>query len=155
MGLTRTVQIVNPSGPGGELVDLNVETAGTLGAERIGAGITGQTAGENITQGDPVFLDAADSKWRRSRADTAVTLPARGVAKTTVLANSTFDIITDQQAAGYTFTAPDKNKNVFIGVTGGVTLTPPSASGQKIQRVGFVFSTTQIQVDLGEVISIP
>jgi len=135
--------------PGGPTVDINTGTHGQLDEDRVSADAV--IAGEPLTQGDPIYLDSATNKWKKSNAALIATMPARAVATQAAVLDASFiPAFSEQKAGGYVFVVGDRGKNVYVASGGGITLTPTATSGEQLQRIGFVFSTSEIRVLIDE-----
>lgn len=122
-------------------IDLRVSTAG--------ASIS-LVAGENITKGDPCYIDNATGKAFRAQASNVSKMPAVLIAKANVSINATGAFISVGEISGLAFVAGDVGKVLYVGSTGGLTTTKPSISSNIIQKVGVVKSTTTMIADIDD-----
>lgn len=137
------------SGDGGKIVALD-DTTGKLDNSVLPSGIGADTASivssENLAAGDfvNVYDNAGTATVRKADADASK--PAHGfvlAAVTSPAAATVYFEGTNNQITGAT--AGD----VFLSATaGGFTATPPSGSGNLVQKLGVAVSATAINVEI-------
>lgn len=120
-------------------------------------GETAQPAEAVVAVGDFVFWDTADARFERASAAAVGTTPALSIVATkptgttvTLRAIGQIDGITDDLGAPL---VPGSIYYLSPTVAGKVTATPPTTTGQVVQRLGVALSATVLQftVDLDTV----
>lgn len=137
--------LTSPTVTGGSL-----QVAALPGANNTYEGqvITGRNAGATIAQWDAVYLDASGT-WQLADANGTGTFPARGLA-VAAYANTNPAIVLFNGVARNDTWAWTIGGDVFLSTTaGGLTQTAPSASGDKIQKIGWAPTADSIMVSIG------
>ena len=128
-------------------LDENGKLDDTVMPVGIGAETKVITASENLSANDVVNIydDAGTVKVRKANA-TDDTKPAHGYVKDAVTSGSQAVVYTDGYLPGTGLTIGSK---YFLSAEtpGGVTTTPPSATGNIAQVIGVAVSTTDIKFE--------
>ena len=129
----------------GVLIDLKKTIA-----DRDNYAVAGFTAPafENITQGEAVYSRASDGKVGKAIAnDTVDKASCIGFAETSKSTGETVRCLTHGQLASSGLT---RGSDYYLSdsSSGGITTTPPTASGNYLVRVGTASSTTQLIVKI-------
>lgn len=105
------------------------------------------TAGEAIAAGDAVYISAANTV---SLADTSVEATSRiiGVAGAAIANGATGSICSDGVVAGYAGLTAGSRYFQDPATPGGLTVTPPTGSGESIVQVGYAKSATELQLQI-------
>jgi hypothetical protein len=121
-------------------------------------------ASEALAAGDWVNLYDAGSGQRRARKALATdnTKPGHGYVTTAVNSGANASVFTrgiNPAVPMSGFTTADVGKPVFLsaGTSGGSTKTPPSASGNIVQRLGFIVEvngTVRVQLDMSYIVKL-
>lgn len=108
-------------------------------------------ASENLAANDLVNKHDDTGTASVRKADHTSRQVAHGFVKSAVTSPANATVFTEGLVGGQTFLAADVGKPVFLGTNGGITLdcTAPG-SGQSLQQVGCVVSTTQFNFEPGE-----
>lgn len=143
--LKEITPIATSSGAGDASKLVQTDSGGkldiTLMPSGIGADTVSVTASEALAAGDWVNIyDNAGTKNVRKANATDNTKPAHGFVRSSVSNGATATVyltgVNDQIPVG-SFVAADVGKNVFLSTTGGgTTLTAPSSTGNRVQRLG-------------------
>lgn len=130
----------------GKSVQLNA----TLGANNTyeGRTISGLNAGATLTQWNVVYLGAS-STWLVADADGSGTFPARGIATAGAASAAAVIVLTEGVVRFDTWTWTPGGDLYLSKTAGGLTQTAPSASGDKVQKVGFALSATAAYFNFG------
>jgi len=125
---------------------------GKLDASLLPAGLEANvitlTASENLSAGDfvNIFDDGGTVKVRK--ADASTNKPAHGYVLDSVTAGSSVTVYFDGHNTGLTGLTPGAYYYLSASQPGGVSATPPTASGHLVQKVGIAISTTIIDVEI-------
>lgn len=153
-GFTET-EATQAGGAGNEDKIPALDAAGRLPVSMMPTGIGADTqtieASENLSAGDKVNIwnDGGTPKVRKADATTAGK-EAHGFVIAAVTSGNNATVYfegNNEQVSGLT-AGP-----VYLATTaGGVTNTPPSASGNVVQRVGFATAAGSVNFDAGPVV---
>jgi hypothetical protein len=102
-------------------------------------------AGENLAAGDAVYIDAAGQAFKADN-DSGGASEAIGFARSTVLAAASVDVRIAGRAGG--LSGLTVGARYYIGESGGITSTVPSASGEYIVQMGYAVSATEVVVQV-------
>jgi len=105
---------------------------------------------ESVSEGDAVYLHPSGGVGLADANDVNK-VKAIGIAYANASSGSSPGVVLigRKQASGYSFATGDKGKDLYLSTTpGGLTTTPPSASGSYIQRMGHVWDTDTILVNV-------
>jgi hypothetical protein len=110
-----------------------------------GTTINGRNAGATIAQWEAVYLDASGT-WQLADANGTGTYPARGLAVAAYSSTNPAVVIDNgvvrNDAWAWTIGGP-----IYLSTTaGGLTQTAPSASGDKIQLMGYALTADSMRV---------
>lgn len=111
-----------------------------------GTTITGLNNSGGVTQWDAVYLNGS-SQWVLADANGSGTYPARGLATATVATGNATTVVVHGTVRndGWAWTP---GGTLYLSTTAGsMTQTAPSASGDKVQAVGYALTATIIFVD--------
>lgn len=104
-----------------------------------GFAISGLNAGATIAQWEVVYLGAA-SKWLLADANGASTYPARGLAIAAYVDTNPAVILREGTVRNDAWNWTPGGTLYLSTTAGGLTQTPPAASGDKVQQVGFALT---------------
>lgn len=114
----------------------------TMMPSGVGPGTFTATAGEALAAGNLVYLSSTDGKVYKADATSPAKF-ARGHVKQAFAANATATVYVDGEVA---LSGLTPGAEYYLSTTAGnVTNTPPSGSGQIVQRVGFAVSASALQ----------
>jgi len=102
-------------------------------------------AGENLAAGDAVYIDAAGEAFKADN-DSGGASEAIGFARSTVLAAASVDVRIAGRAGG--LSGLTVGARYYIGESGAITSTVPSASGEYIVQMGYAVSATEVVVQV-------
>jgi hypothetical protein len=120
-------------------------------------------ASEALNQGDFINIyDVSGSRRVRKALATDNTKPAHGYVNAAVSSGASAAVFTrgvNAFVATSGFTSADSGKPVFLSATtsGGISKIPPSASGNIVQRLGFVVEiggTVRVQLDMSYIVKL-
>ena len=107
------------------------------------------TAGEALSQGDAVYIDADGKLQKADQALTRDKATVAGLVKEDVaidqLAKLVFSGKIDLASGGFTFTPGDR---YFLGTAGAISTTPPSATNNYVVLVGEALDTTTLALNI-------
>jgi len=104
---------------------------------------------ETIDRFDLVRLDG--DKLRKANASSEATMPALGLAMDAGDAGDLVDVMERGLVTNPAWTLAPAGARVYASITPGeITTTPPSGSGNIVQRVGRVMASNQIYLDVSE-----
>lgn len=110
-----------------------------------GTVVIGRNAGATIAQWEAVYLDSSGT-WQLADANGSGTYPCRGLA-TAAYSSGNAAVVLDDGVARNDAWAWTIGGDVYLSTTaGGLTQTAPSASGDKIQKIGYALSADSIRV---------
>ena len=150
---TEVEGLISSAGAGdsGKIVALDAtgRLSTTMMPVGIGADVSTVTASENLSAGDLVSIwnDGGTAKVRKADA-TTTGKPAHGFVLTAVTSGNSAFIYHEGPITGLSgVTAGD----LYLSTTaGGFTVTPPSGSGNVVQRIGVGTSATEINFEPGQ-----
>jgi hypothetical protein len=126
------------------------QLAATPGADDTYQGqvVTGRNAGATIAQWDAVYLDSSGT-WQLADANGTNTFPCRGLAVAAYSSGNAATVL-DNGVARNDAWAWTVGGDVFLSETaGGLTQTAPSASGSRVQKIGYALTADSIRVNIG------
>lgn len=131
-----------------ELTDGSVTSlhshAGVSEAERVENSYTTGAAG--VTAGDPVYFSANNTVLKALNTnDTANKVI--GLAKTTVGATTSVDVVSDGRLNGV-LTGATAGAYVYLDAAGGLTFTRPTGGQARITLVGWAVNATDLHVEI-------
>ena len=135
------------SGGSGNDIELN----GTLATDDTydGVSITGLNAGETISQWDMVYFDATDIEWKTSDANVTGTWPCRGIAVASGTDGNELVVLTQGVIRNDGWNFSTIGASLYLSSTAGqLTQTPPTASGDCVQIVGWVISDDEAYINI-------
>jgi hypothetical protein len=148
------LEFAAPSGGGGS-TDFDT---GALSSDdtKVGLTLTGLNAGATIAQWEAVYIDSS-STYQLADANGSGTYPARGLAVAAYVSTDPAVILREgivrNDAWNWT-----PGGTIYLSTTaGGLTQTAPSASGDKIQQVGFALTAdiAYLNFGSGEFLTVP
>jgi hypothetical protein len=104
-----------------------------------GTTIVGLNAGATIAQWEAVYLDSS-STWQLADANGSSTYPARGLAVAAYSNTNPATILVHGTVRNDAWNWTPGGTIYLSGTAGALTQTAPSASGDKIQQVGFALT---------------
>lgn len=104
-----------------------------------GITIVGLNAGATIAQWEAVYLDGS-STWQLADANGSSTYPARGLAVAAYVSTNPATILTYGTVRNDAWNWTPGGAIYLSGTVGALTQTAPSASGDKVQQVGFALT---------------
>lgn len=115
--------------------------SGALGTDDTweGAGVTGLTAGATIAQWEAVYVGGS-STYLLADANGSGTYPARGLAVAAYSSTNAAVIVTKGTVRNDAWTWTPGGTIYLSTTAGGLTQTAPSASGDKVQQVGYALT---------------
>lgn len=111
------------------------------------------TAGATITQWQAVYMTSS-SNWNLADANGASTYPARGLAVHAANSGATLGVLIRGvvRNTSWSFTA---GGDIYLSTTaGGLTQTPPSTSGDRVQKIGYALTSQRIYVDFNSYLQV-
>ena len=151
--LTETNPATSSAGAGSAGKIVALDNTGKLDQSLLPTGIGADTAAiiasEDLAAGEfvNIYDDAGTTKCRLADATTSGK-QAHGFVLNAVTSGASATVYfegTNNQVTGAT------GGNVFLATTaGGFTLTPPSAAGNIVQRIGVATSSASINVEVGQ-----
>jgi uncharacterized ParB-like nuclease family protein len=135
---------------GATLVGPIEQLAATPGTDDTYQGqvITGRNWGATVAQWDAVYLDSAGT-WQLADANGSNTFPCRGLAAAAGTAGNPGTVL-DNGVARNDAWAWTVGGDVYLSETaGGLTQTAPSASGSRVQKIGYALTADSIRVNVG------
>jgi hypothetical protein len=109
--------------------------------------MTGKNAGATIAQWEAVYLDSS-STWQLADANGSSTYPARGLATAAYSNTNPATILMYGTVRNDAWTWTPGGTIYLSGTAGGLTQTAPSASGDKVQQVGFALDADNAFFDM-------
>lgn len=114
-----------------------------------GETIIGRNAGATIAQWEAVYLDASGT-WQLADANGTGTYPCRGLAVAAYVNTNPAEVIYNGVVRNDTW-AWTVGGDIYLSTTAGaLTQTAPSASGDKVQRIGWALTADSIIVTIGQ-----
>jgi hypothetical protein len=114
-----------------------------------GRAITGVNAGATIAQWEAVYLGSG-GEWLLADANGSGTFPCRGLAAEAGTDNNPMSVVTEGVIRNDAWNWTTIGGAIYLSNTaGGLTQTPPSASGEIVQPVGFALSADSIYLNIG------
>jgi len=142
--VTGTLPVAN--GGTGQTTTLAASNAfgvrsGALGTDNTynGKTITGLNAGATIAQWEAVYLGGS-STWLLADANGSGTFPARGLATAAYVNTNAATILVEGTVRNDAWNWTPGGTIYLSGTAGALTQTAPSASGDKVQQVGFALT---------------
>ena len=131
------------------LIGLLIDLKTTIAGKQVYS-VAGFTAPafENVTQGEALYSRSSDGKVGKAIAnDTVDKASCIGFAETSKSTGETVRCLTHGQLASSGLT---RGSDYYLSdsSSGGITTTPPTASGNYLVRVGTASSTTQLIVKI-------
>lgn len=126
------------------LVDALIDLKEGFPTRRAGSLEIDLTAGENIVQGQAVYIDSSNGEvYKAIASGTVDQATVLGFAKETQNAGQTISI---QVGGVLSLSGLNEGEIYFLSAVsaGSISLTPPSTAGQYVTRVGEAGSTAQI-----------
>lgn len=149
----KSVTIAASGGGGG-----NVTINATLSVDDTYSGVTlvGQNAGATIAQWEIVYLDSS-STWQLADANGTNTYPARGMAVAAYSSTNPATILREGAVRNDAWNWTPGGTIYMSGTPGAITQTAPSASGDKIQQVGYALTADIAYFNFasGEFLTVP
>lgn len=110
------------------------------------------TAGAGgIAANDAVYISGDDTILKASASSTA-TAKAIGIALETKLATETVKVAMGGSIATGVLTGATAGTQYFLSTTaGGLTTTPPTGSGNTVNRIGIAVNATDLLIQIGEI----
>lgn len=105
----------------------------------FGTSITGLNNTGGVTQWDAVYLNSS-SQWVLADANGSGTFPARGLAIATVTTGNATEVMIQGTVRNDAWNWTIGGAIYLSGTAGGLTQTAPSASGDKVQVVGYALT---------------
>jgi hypothetical protein len=102
-------------------------------------------AGEALAAGDAVYIDSAGQAFKADN-DTGAASEAIGFARSSVSASASVQVRVAGKAGG--LSGLTVGARYYVGESGAVTSTVPSASGEYIVQMGYAVSATEIVVQV-------
>jgi len=145
VGSTVTASNINAicAGGAGAGDGLHRHDLGTIG-NRIEKAYT---AGENITAGDPVYMDASNDTVGKARADTDAKSFVIGIAKETITTGNPIQVISVGVAAD-TISGATSPREYYLGATGGTVENSPPGTGNHVVLVGYAGNSTDLVMNI-------
>lgn len=122
---------------------------GAMSADDTYSGLvrTGLNNSGGVTQWDTVYLNGS-SQWVLADANGSGTYPCRGIAVATVATANATTIITRGTIRNDAWTWTPGG-NIYLSATaGGLTQTPPSTTGDKVQVLGYALDADTMAVEI-------
>jgi hypothetical protein len=145
--LATTAFVIGERAAAATLSSKIITMAAVLGADDTyeGRSITGRNAGATIAQWDAVYLGAS-FEWLLADANGSGTYPAFGLAAAAGTAGNPLTVVTSGPVRNDAWAwSPGL---IYLSTTaGGLTQTPPSATGDKVQIIGYATSADSMMVD--------
>lgn len=104
------------------------------------------TDGVGVTKGDPVYFSSNGIVSGASASD-ATANQVVGIAKTTVGASATVEVISDGRLDGCLVGATAGDQ-VYLAAGGGLTTTKPTGGGHRITLVGFAINANDLHIEI-------
>lgn len=141
------------AGDAGKIVALDAggKIDSTMMPSGIGADAKSMTASESISAGDIVNVhDSSGAKVRKADATTS-SKSAVGFAPSSIASSATGTINFEGTITG--LSSLTIGATYYLATTaGGITTTPPTGSGQIVQKVGVALSATELSFEPGTII---
>lgn len=118
---------------------LSLTAAHSVDDTYTGITIVGLNAGATIAQWETVYLDGS-STWQLADANGTNTYPSRGMAVAAYVSTNPATILVRGTVRNDAWNWTPGGTIYLSGTAGGLTQTAPSASGDKVQQVGFALT---------------
>ncbi len=136
----------------------DVALTATLGSDNTKSSITlaGLNAGATIAQWEAVYLGSS-STWLLADANGSSTYPARGLAVAAYSSTNAAIVLREGVVRNDAWNWTPGGTIYLSGTAGAITQTAPSASGDKIQQVGFALTADIAYFNFasGEYLTVP
>jgi hypothetical protein len=150
--LAERVTDLEAGGAGDEHYDVD----GTPASDDTYAGraITGVNAGATIAQWEAVCMSSG-GEWILADATDDTLAPCRGLAAAAGTDNNPMTVVTEGVIRNDAWNWTTVGGDIYLSTTaGGLTQTPPSGSGEFLQKVGYALSADVMYVQLGPLVEI-
>lgn len=151
----RGMEIIDP--PNYDDIDIvTMDINNTLGTNLSYSGLieTG-TVGENVVFGDVLYLKFSDGKWWKAKADAYATTPAQRMALASISANASGTLLIQGNVRYDSWSLAANKVYLSAATAGAITTTIPSTTGNQIQVLGTVKTSTKLYFkpshDVGEI----
>jgi hypothetical protein len=136
---------------GGSITVGGVEFGTTLSSDDTYAGIirSGFNNSGGVTQWDAVYLNSS-SQWVLADANGSGTYPAQGLAVATVATGNATTVITRGTVRNDAWNWTVGGLIYLSTTAGGLTQTPPSTAGDKVQVMGYALNADTMAVNISD-----